>query len=78
MNRIRYGIRTHMYFINPVPNLSVMYEEIFLVKWNRGSSKPKLVTRNSKTEFESSVAFDLQADSTKPALSFYTLYHLSK
>ena len=78
VNRIRYGIRTHMYFINPVPNLSVMYEEIFLVKWNRGSSKPKLVTRNSKTEFESSVAFDLQADSTKPALSFYTLYHLSK
>jgi hypothetical protein len=57
-----------------------MYEEIFLVKWNKESlpEKPKLVTRNGHTEFESSVAFDLKAASSKPALSFYSLYHIGK
>ena len=64
--------------IHSVPNLSVMYEEIFLVKWNKETDKPKLVTRNGNIEFESSVAFDLKAASSKPALSFYSLYHTRK
>ena len=63
---------------NSVPNLSVMYEEIFLVKWDKETEKPKLVNRNGSIEFESSVAFDLKADSSKPALSFYSLYHIRK
>lgn len=56
-----------------VPNLNVFFEEVFVVKWDNTTCKEILDTNG---KFPSSFVFDLQAESSKPALSFYSRHHI--
>lgn len=50
-----------------------------MVKWDKANKKPELVEKqHGRKEFETSIAFDLEAASNKPSLAFYSLYHLSE
>ena len=66
-----------------VPNLNVMYEEVFIVAWDDEDCKPALVERkeyydgSNITEFETTVLFNVQAPESQPALSFYSRYHIN-
>lgn len=64
------------------PNLSVRFEEVFLVEWDYGNARPKLVAnphsvQSGGLEPPTSVIFDLQSEKNKPALSFFSRYHLN-
>ena len=65
-----------------VPNLNVMFEEVFIVEWDFDRCEPLLVERfddvfkKTVEEFETSVVFNVRASSSQPALSFYSRYHL--
>ncbi|GFH57722.1 hypothetical protein CTEN210_14198 [Chaetoceros tenuissimus] len=57
-----------------MPNFSVMYEEVFIVAWDKDKCQPKL---DPETDlFANTLIFDVDSDGNKPALSFYSRYHL--
>lgn len=50
-----------------------------MVKWDKANKTPELVEKqDGRKDFETSIAFDLEAASNKPSLAFYSLYHLSE
>lgn len=68
-----------------MPNLNIEYKEVFLVEWDGDECRPKLdydnvvneLSANAYFEFPSTVIFDLKGSENKPALSFYSTYHLN-
>jgi len=59
-----------------VPNLNVMFTPVFIVLWDNDTCKP---IRNDDDEgFPEEIVFDIGADTTKPALSFYSRYHIDR
>ena len=58
-----------------VPNLNVMFEEVYVVEWDFDSCKPEL--DETGKDFETSVVFNVKASTSQPALSFYSRYHLN-
>lgn len=64
------------------PNLSVQFEEVFVVEWDFGNARPKLVPnpqsrRAGALEPFTSVILNLESEKNKPALSFFSRYHLN-
>lgn len=59
--------------------MNIEYKEVFLVEWDGNECRPKLDYENDVNtylEFPSTVIFDLKGSKNKPALSFYSLYHI--
>jgi len=55
-----------------VPNLSVMYQEVYLVKWDH----IKCIPDQTDEAFEKTVLFDVAATTSQQALSFYSRNHI--
>ena len=59
--------------------MNVGYKEVFVVEWDKDNCRPKLDYENEVNtylEFPSTVIFDLKGSENKPALSFYSQYHI--
>ena len=56
-----------------VPNLNVMYEETYDVKWDDLVCS---VIENEDGTLPIDIAFDIKAPTSKPAISFYSRYHV--
>ena len=52
--------------------MNVAFEEVLIVDWSNETCAAKL----DGDDFPSSVIFDLESESSKPALSFYSRYHI--
>ncbi|GFH52940.1 hypothetical protein CTEN210_09416 [Chaetoceros tenuissimus] len=59
-----------------VPNLNVFYEEVYTVKWESKENEacgPKL----DGDKFPSTVIFDIEAPTNKPAFAFFSRHHIT-
>lgn len=56
------------------PNLNVKYEVVDIIEWNHTKCEP--IRNETTNEFPSNIAFDVKAPENKPALSFYSRYHI--
>ena len=56
------------------PNLNVKYEVVDIIEWNHTKCEP--IRNEATNEFPSNIAFDVKAPENKPALSFYSRYHI--
>lgn len=54
-----------------------MYETVLLVYWSNDSCSAKLDPGKNPPDFPSLVIFDLEAPSSKPALTFYSRLHIN-
>ena len=65
-----------------VPNLNVAYETWVTVDWDKDACKVRLVVTGKDSEgkdiigLPTKISFDITADGNKPALSFYSRFHL--
>ena len=59
-----------------VPNLNVFYEEVQKVQWDNKRCSVKEVTIDGKTKLPEATSFNIKAETSQPALSFYTRYHV--
>ena len=59
-----------------VPNLNVIYEEIQKVQWDNKRCSVKEVAIDGKTKLPEATSFNIKAETSQPALSFYTRYHI--
>merc|ERR1712038_1517943 len=61
-----------------VPNLNVMYEDVYEVDWDnaRCSVKEVVDSANGNKELPVKTTFDVKPPSSESALSFYSRYHI--
>ena len=56
-----------------VPNLNVLFDEVYIVNWTNETCRADL---NDKDDFDSTFVFDVDAPSSKEALTFYSRNHI--
>lgn len=62
-----------------VPNLNVMYEEVYVVEWDEATcsvTTEPTVTTEGDPPLPVTTVFDINADTTQPAMAFFSRYHI--